>query len=151
MKCDPALLGPFSDGELGPDEHALVSSHIRDCAPCQKALREKEALSALFKASLEGQLSQVDLRDFEQGVMDRIHTRRVSWWMGFRDLFVPKKLLIPATAMAAMLVLFFSLLRSPAPVAGPSAIINSFTGEISSVMIIETPKSRQTIIWFTEV
>ncbi|MCP4664758.1 MAG: zf-HC2 domain-containing protein [Deltaproteobacteria bacterium] len=149
-KCEPALVSRFSDGELGPEEHALLSSHLRDCASCQKTHRENQALSALFKASLEGELSQVNLHAFEQGVMDKIQAGNSPWWMGFRDLLAPKKILIPAAAMAAMLVLFFSLMRPLAPVTAPSAIINSFTGEVSSVMIIETPKSRQTIIWFNE-
>ena len=149
-KCDPALVSRFSDGELGPEEHALISSHLRDCASCQKTHRENQALSAICKAGLEGELSRVNLHGLEQGVMDKIQAGRDPWWVGFRDLLAPKKLLIPAAAMAAMLVLFFSLMKPLAPVTAPSAIINSFTGDVSSVMIIETPKSRQTIIWFSE-
>jgi hypothetical protein len=35
-------------------------------------------------------------------------------------------------------------------VTAPSAIINSFTGSMSSVMIFETPETRQTILWYKE-
>ena len=150
IKCDPALVSRFSDGELGPDEHVLVSSHLEDCPSCQKTHRENQALSTLFKTTLERELPLLNLHGLEQGVIDKIQAGRRAWWHGFKDLFPPRKFLIPAAAMAAMFVLFFSLMRPFAPVTAPSAIINSFTGEISSVMIIETPKSRQTIIWFSE-
>jgi anti-sigma factor RsiW len=150
IKCDPALVNRFFDGELGPREHALVRSHLRDCPSCQKINESNQNLSALFKNAFEKELSQVNLRGLEQGVMDNIQARSAPWRSGFKGLLAPKKLIIPAAAMAAMLVLLFSLMRPFDPVSAPSAIINSFTGEISSVMILETPKSRQTIIWFSE-
>ncbi len=149
-KCDQALVSRFYDGETGPEEHARLSSHVRDCAYCQKTHQENQALSALFKAGLEEELSRVNIHSLEQGVMDEIQAAQAPWWLGFKDILAQKKLILPAAAMAAMFVLFFSLLRPIAPVTAPSAIINSFTGEVSSVMIIETPKTRQTIIWFNE-
>ena len=33
---------------------------------------------------------------------------------------------------------------------GPSAVVSSFSGNVSSVIIMETPETRQTIVWFSE-
>jgi len=147
--CDPGLIERFFDNELGPDEHRRVSKHLKSCPFCQKALRDNQAISTLFKSSLNKELSQTNLDDLEERVVDLIREKSVPWWKKITDLFVSRKLLIPATAMAAILI-FITLTRQPAPVSDPSAIIKSFSGDVSSVMIIETPKSRQTIIWYNE-
>ncbi len=149
-KCDPALLNRFFDQEIRPEERAKVSEHLKDCSLCQKALQDNKYLSALFKAGLDKELSQANLDGLDQRVLSLIRRKRFSWWMKTKDLFVSKRFLIPATAMATIFVLFFSLARDPASVSGPSAIVKSLTGDLSSVMIIEEPKSRQTIIWFNE-
>ena len=64
--------------------------------------------------------------------------------------FASLRYTIPATVAAGLLVFFgyAHFLAKPAPV--PSAIINSFTGSMSSVMIFETPETRQTILWYKE-
>jgi len=49
-----------------------------------------------------------------------------------------------------MLVMFFYLAMMPVPASGPSAIIDSLQGDFASVMILETQKSRQTILWIHE-
>ena len=149
MKCDPTLLARLFDRELGLDEAARVGRHLKNCPSCQKELRENEDISTLFKAGLDDQLSRIDLSDLEQRVLEHIQRNRVPWWMRLRELFVSKRFLVPATAIATILLLF-SLTRHPVTVSGPSAIIDSFTGEISSVIILETPRSRQTILWFSE-
>lgn len=60
------------------------------------------------------------------------------------------KFLIPAAAMVAIFFILFSLTGPSVSVSGPSAIVKSFSGDTSSVIILETPESRQTIIWFNE-
>ncbi|MDM8522234.1 zf-HC2 domain-containing protein [Desulfococcaceae bacterium HSG8] len=149
-KCNPLLLNRFFDQELGPDEHARVSKHLRDCPSCQKALRENQSLSALVADNFEKTVSGTRFDHIEDNVLERIRNDRIPWQIKLKSLFAPKRLLIPAGALVAIFILFFSLVKSPVPVSGPSAIINSFTGDISSVIIIETPESRQTIIWFNE-
>jgi len=149
ITCDAALIGRFFDSELGLDEDAQVGRHLKNCPSCQKELRENEAISALFKAGLDDQLSQIDLSDLEPRVLELIQRNGVPWWMRLRNMFVSKRFLVPATAIAIIL-LFFSLTRHPVTLSKPSAIIDSFTGEISSLIIFETPKSHQTILWFSD-
>jgi hypothetical protein len=147
--CDPALLERFLDQEVGPEEHAQISEHLGHCGLCQKALQDIQALSTLFKTSIKREISHGRLEDLEEQVMTRIRGPRVSWWIKLKELLFSKKLYVPIAAAAA-LALFFYLTMPSTPARGPSAIINSFTGEITSVMIIETPRSRQTILWFHE-
>ena len=147
--CDQSLIDRFFDKELGQDEYARISKHLSSCPSCQKTLQENKAISALFKTRLNKEFSQTNLDDLEDRVLDLIQKKRTRWWEKLGGLFVPKRLLIPAAAMAAIL-LFFSITRQPALVSAPSAIVKSFSGEVSSVMIIETPKSRNTIIWYSE-
>ena len=147
--CDQTLIDLYFDNELGQDEHARFSEHISHCPSCQKALRDNQAISTLFKSGLDKEVSQANLDALEERVLDLIRKKRSPWWRKVIDLFVSKKLLIPAAAMAVMLI-FFSIIRQPAPVSVPSAIVKSFSGDVSSVMIIETPKSRNVIIWYNE-
>lgn len=149
ITCDPALIGRFFDRELGLDEDAQVDRHLKNCHSCQKELRENEAISNLLKVGLDDQLSQIDLSNLEPRVLELIQRNGVPWWMRLRNIFVSKRFLVPAAAMAIIL-LFFSLTRHPVPVSKSSAIIHSFTGETSCLIILETPRSHQTILWFSD-
>ena len=147
ITCDPALIGRFFDRELGLDEDAQVDRHLKNCPSCQKELRENEAISTLFKAGLDNRLSRIDLIDLEPRVLELIHKNEVSWWKRLRNTFVFKRFLVPVTA-TAIILLFLLFAKHPVPASECSAIINSFTGETSSLIIIQTPRSNQTIIWF---
>lgn len=148
--CDPMQLSRFLDQELGPDESARTEAHLRNCPSCQKAVQDQHALSALFNAKVEKTVSRTDFDHLERNVLTRIRAKQSPWWERAASLIFSRRILIPAVSMAAILIFFFSYPRPPAQVSGPSAIINSFTGDLSSVMILETPRSRQTIIWFDE-
>lgn len=148
-ECDPSLIDRFFDKELSHDEHARIMKHLTHCSLCQKRFQDNQAISALFKAGLDKEISQANLDDLEERVVALVHKKEIVWWKKFVDLSLPKKLVIPAAAVSAIL-LFFCLTRNLAPVSVPSAIVKSFSGEFTSVIIIETPKSRQTIAWYTE-
>ncbi len=148
-ECDPTLIDRFFDKELDQDEHARISKHLAHCSLCQKRVQDNQVISALFKAGLDKELSQTNFDGLEERMVGLVRNKEIVWWKKFIDLSLPKKLVVPIAAMAAIL-LFFCLTRNPSPVSAPSAIVKSFSGEVSSVMIIETPKSRQTIVWYTE-
>jgi len=148
--CDPALLNRFFDQELGPDEYALMTEHIKHCPSCQKALQDAEAISALFSTALDKELSRAKLEKVEEKVLAFIRRKKTPWWLKLGHLLVARRFYVPATAVIAGLILYFSFLAPPTSVSGPSAIINSLKGNVGSVMILETPKSHQTILWFSE-
>ena len=149
--CDPMTLSRFLDQEVGPEEHAQISKHLKHCPSCKKALQEHQSIANLFKTGLERQIAQGRLEALEDQVLARMKGSKISWWAKCVDFVKSWWFCVPAAAAATALALFVYLTRPEAPVTGPSAIINSFTGEITSVMIIETPKSRQTILWFQEI
>ena len=149
IECDQSLLDRFFDKELGQDEYDLVRKHLKACPTCQKALQKNQAISTLFRASLDREISHAGLDRLEERVLDLVRQEEVPWWRRFAEQFILKRPLIPATALA-LFALFFIIERGPVSVSDPSAIVKSFSGETSSVMIIEAPKSGQTIIWYKE-
>ncbi len=150
MNCDPSLLSQFHDQELSPDENARVSSHVRDCPQCRKELQDLQAVSSLFKAGLDKELSRASLSRVQRNVLERIQKKRDPWWKRLPSFFWSGKFLVPAVATAAVLVVSISVTRHTVVESGPSAIVSSFAGETSSVMIMETPDSQHTIIMFCE-
>ena len=149
--CDSTLLNRLFDQELAPDEYAWIDKHLKDCRSCQETLRDTQSISTLFKGNLGKELSRAKLEQVEDNVLGLIQRKEAPWWMKLRGLFVSKKFYVPITATVAALFLLFSLARHPSSVSGPSAITNSFEGDVGSVMILETQKSHQTILWFNEV
>jgi len=148
--CDSNLLNRFFDEELGPDEFARMTHHLKYCPSCQEVLRHNRSVSTLLRTGLDEVLAHANFEEAEEGVLALIQKKRGPWWMKLRDQLVCKKFYVPAAAVATGLVVFFALVTGPAPAPGPSAIINSFEGDVGSVMILETEKSHHTILWFSE-
>lgn len=149
-ECDPIMLCHYYDRELGPGDIKKVDEHLKTCLSCQKALQDHHLISSHFRADLKAKLPHTNLESLEKRVLIRIKDRRGLGWHGISNLLFLKKFYIPATALAAALVIFFSFMFYPASPSDPSAIVTSLTGQISSVMIFETPNTQQTILWFKE-
>lgn len=149
-ECDPILLCHYFDRELGPEDKENVDEHLKTCPSCQKALQDHRLISSHFRADLKAELSQTNMESLEKSVLNIVQDRRAFWWTKISDLLFLKRVYIPATALAAALVIFFTVLYYPVSPSGPSAIVTSLTGQSSSVMIFETPNTQQTILWFTE-
>ena len=148
--CDSSLVDRFWDKELEPDEQDRVREHIKKCAACQKTLQGRQRVSGLFHAGLKAALSQTDLEGLEETILDLAQQRRTPWWMGLRALLISKRVLIPAAAMALILMVFFSVRKPPESLPATSAGVISFAGESESDMIMYAPKTNMTIIWYKE-
>ncbi len=148
--CDPVRLSRFLDRELEPDEYAEINSHIQNCPRCQKILQENQFISSLLRTGLERKGHEVNFQEMEDKVMAKIEKWGTPWQSRFEEFFVSKRFYIPAATVIAVLLVVFSFLGRPISTPGPSAIIKSFQGSVGSVMILETPKSHQTILWFNE-
>ena len=145
--CNPELIDRLYDGELESDKREAIIEHLETCASCQGLLTDSRILSELFRNNVNHVLSHTDFRGLDEKILDRVTKKRFG---KLRRLFLSKPFIIPASAVAAGLLIFFTFFTPHISDPGPSALINSFTGTISSVMIIETPKSRHTILWFAE-
>ena len=148
--CNPILLNLLYDGELSPEEDARVRDHVKNCETCRKEIEKNESISHHFKERLNRELSLVNQDALERIIVDRVREKKEPSRAGFGNIFSPMRFLVPAAAVAAVAFFFFFTTQGPAPNSTPSAIINSFTGDVSSVMILETPETHQTIIWINE-
>ena len=150
MHIDPVEISQFYDKELGPEDDDRARKHIDSCPICSDTFEDLKDLSERVGVHIFSQYSETDGATAEENVLKGIDRKNIPWWKRGRGTFFSKRTLIPVTTMAALIIALFTVLR-PAPVPGPSAIISSLTTSMSSVIIMETPKTRQTILWFNEL
>jgi anti-sigma factor RsiW len=147
--CDDALLYGYMDGQLDSEEDSRVSAHLESCEECRNQLAALSVFSKKFRERVRQTTDSVDFTALEKTVLNKALRERHSR-KPFSNPFASLKYIIPATVTAGLLLFFgYSQYMSP-PQTAPSAIINSFTGSMSSVMIFETPETRQTILWYKE-
>jgi anti-sigma factor RsiW len=147
--CNLELISRYHDGELSQEERSKVESHILGCPSCNKALEDLKRISEQFAAHLADQSTGIDPQKTEKHVLGRLPREKAPWWVKGKETFLSKKMLLPATATAGIVLLFFTVLQTPVP-DSPSAIVTSVSGDVSSIIILETPETRQTILWFNE-
>lgn len=148
--CDFNMLGRFFDRELEADASVAISGHIEHCHSCKEEMQSNQLVSSLLKAGVEDELSRANFQEVEERVLVLIRAKKGPWWVQFKDLCSSKKLYVSAAAMTAALIMFVHVLKAPTSTSGPSAIIDSLQGNFASVVILETQKSRQTILWIHE-
>jgi anti-sigma factor RsiW len=151
-RCDQSLVDQYYDRDLNREEEARFEEHLETCPVCRQALKENQRLSEAFTSGLADAAARTDLDEIETRVMEKIRARGLPWWRRIPSLLTPKRVLLPATVLATLLVVavFYNPL-SRSPNHGPSALVSSLGGETASVMVFETPETRQTIIWFNEL
>ena len=147
--CDPILLDRYLDNDLDDGEKAQVKAHIAGCRQCRSQAATLTAFSQNFRDRVQHAADSVDFIALEKQVLNKALGQYRSRG-GLSRLIASLKYIIPATVTAGLLLFFaYSTYDLKAPPV-PSAIINSFTGSMSSVVIFETPETRQTILWYTE-
>jgi anti-sigma factor RsiW len=147
--CDETLLNRYLDDDLDPRQRQRMADHLHGCRHCQEQLDRMRSFSRDLNARIETASARVDFTALEKQVLNEaLRTRHRR--NGPSRFMAALKYTVPAAATAGLL-LFFAYTRfwvQPTP--APSAIINSFTGSMSSVMIFETPETRQTVLWYNE-
>jgi anti-sigma factor RsiW len=147
--CDEILMERYLDGDLEAGEKARMENHIAECRQCCRQVAAFRAFSQDLRTRVQHVTDSVDFVALEKQVLNKAlrqyRTRGV-----FSRFIGSLKYTLPAAVTAGLLLFFVysNFVVKPAPV--PSAIINSFTGSMSSVMIFETPETRQTILWYHE-
>lgn len=147
--CDPAMISRFFDHELDQKEYDQVARHIETCPLCQMTLDELKLISGMANETIRENWSEAAKGSVEEKVLESIKKIKAPWWIKARDLILSKKILIPLTTGVALILFLSVFFRSPNQT-GPSAIVNSLSGNMSSVIIMETPQTHQTILWFKE-
>ena len=126
-----------------------VEAAFRFQDPHQRVSPGHRNLGDRLKSSLDQVLTDSERTLVENRVIAQVRKQNRQPWAGLQKLLVPKRLfaLTAATGLLLFVLAFFFEAETPS---GPSAIVTSFQGEYSSVMIMETPETRNTIIWFDE-
>lgn len=146
--CDGLLLSRYQDGQLDAEEKARAEVHLGACAACRKEIELLSFFSRECRHRIDMATDAVDFSEIEKSVIVKALRQNRSP-MG-STWFSVLKVLVPAAVLAGIL-LFVGYWQFKEPsVTAPSAIINSFTGSTSSVMIFETPNTHQTILWYNE-
>ena len=150
---DEKTIGKFVDNELSSEISKAISEHIETCPICENITAKYNHLSDIFAQNTSKQLDKIDTGLLGQNVLEQIKSKETDFLKKVFDYFSPKIYLKIASIVAIMvvsLIYFQEQPIRPLDVIGPSAIVNSVDGNVSSVMIFETEKSKQTIIWFSE-
>jgi anti-sigma factor RsiW len=150
-QCNASLLHRFLDNDLEPEAEKTLEQHLLVCGPCKAEIERMRMFREQTRHMIAAKQSATDQAALSESIMAAVHRKRrpalsdPSWW--FRP---PRIIFASATAVMAMLVLFYTGPFYESPLDEPSAIVHSFRAETASVMIWETPKNHQTIIWFDE-
>lgn len=147
--CNPELISAFFDNELDNKTRQRVNEHLKTCTTCQKDLESFASLSEKAREHLSSNPMKVPIIPIEKKVADEIRKQQLPWWTGTKLLKFSKTVLMPSVVVSGLFVFTFMWLKSPVS-AGPSAIVTSLSSETASVIIMETPRSGHTILWFTE-
>ncbi len=145
--CDTELVSRYLDNELDGNELKRVETHISDCKSCRTRLNDYIKIDNGINFLINNR-ADAQSRGFENRVIEAIRGKRAgstSW----KKAVLSKRMLVPAGLAVSVILMFFTFLKSPAQI-GPTAIVSSLSGSGSSVMILETSETRQTILWFNE-
>ena len=147
--CKLEEISRFHDGETYQAETRRIEEHLQECPECRQELTRLREISGKLRQTVEKAHKEMDFQRFEQQILTaaRQHTRLRD---RLKESLFSWRLAIPAAAAALLIVFFINNLFQPSLSSGPSAIIDSFTGQVKSVMILETTSKRQTVIWYSE-
>ncbi len=176
-KCnrfDIETISCFVDEELDAKKQKEVSTHLLTCHDCFETAEMYKRIDHGFKQGLKIQKSIFDDSAFYNKIMTRIREKKQKQTMPIfngkphflpfirlLEFFTPGKIPLQVASFAAIVIFSLGLFQfhkyffadEKGPVAesnGPSAIINSVSGDLASVMILETEGHKHTIIWYKE-
>jgi anti-sigma factor RsiW len=149
--CNQELLSRYHDDELATLERQQVEAHLEKCPACQSTLARFARMGRIGRRHTDRAVAALDAAAMSKRILARRPIARETS-MNWRSWFKPSRLFLPVavTAMALAIYIIPHSFRTKTTHAAPSAIINSFTGSVTSVMFYETPNTHQTIIWISE-
>lgn len=147
IACSAEMISRFMDNELHGDDLSTVQRHVQSCESCRERVDSYSRISSGLKSFINEQ-TWASGQEIETRVIDRIEkTNSLSQWV--KDIILSKRVFIPAGVAVSLSLASLIFFNNPVP-AGPTAIVSSLSGTGSSIMILETNKSRQTILWVKE-
>ncbi|MCD4744137.1 MAG: zf-HC2 domain-containing protein [Desulfobacteraceae bacterium] len=147
---DKKIISEFVDNELSSEENKKISEHIKTCPICKNISEEYIQMSNAFVQRTSIEVEKINTGSLGENVLKQIKRKENGFSKKVFDYFSPKLYLKIASLVAIMVVSLIYFQAQPVNIIGPSAIVNSVDGNASSIMILETEKSKHTIIWFSE-
>jgi anti-sigma factor RsiW len=145
---DKLTLDGYFDGEIDREQAVQIQRHVQTCSTCRQHVAQNRRLADQARQALDCGVLPPQLARIGQAPAGP-SPRKAQ----FSSIFGRNRWrwAIPAgaLAMAATLAGLY-VMPGANPPASPSAIVTSFSGEMSSITILETPNQRQTIIWINE-
>jgi predicted anti-sigma-YlaC factor YlaD len=151
-RCNTQQLLRYQDGDLTIEEQAPVAEHLTQCAECRRFLKQQQQIRVAVQRSAESVAAQIPRPDVEARLIARIRNQG-NPEPAARTLWRPRRW-IPVGALVMTLlagVVFIGPWQETGGISEPSAIVESFHGNVSTVMILETQNTGQTIVWFNEI
>jgi anti-sigma factor RsiW len=164
--CQPELISRFLDKELSIKDEELVKAHLDLCPVCRSIAKDMIEMADQIKAGIRAETENVDFSKINQAVLSRIRlekTEKPSFLSHVIDFFSNsvdfimgeirssrRRTLIPASALLASIAFILIITATTgifSPENVPSALVSSVSSDVSSVFIMETTGTKQTIIW----
>lgn len=147
--CDEEQLSLYIDGESGAEESQQIERHLQRCPGCRQYVQQQKEMAQTLRREVSIAQQAVDFERLEKQIV-RASGGRPAPGDWLRERLFSWKMMLPVAAAAALVLFVFTHWFAPPATPGPSAVINSFTGKVSSVMILETPQRHHTVIWYRE-
>lgn len=140
----------YIDGDLSRHQRRQIRQHLGTCPACRDLAARFQEVTPTFNELTELPGGSIDparlyerLQQSTENPADfrarRIFTRPV------------RPFLVAAASLAALFVISLFALNNHGPaITGPSAIVKSIDTDYAAVMILETPETHHTIIWYSE-
>lgn len=146
--CNIEELYQFADGELLGTEKEQAESHLALCPRCREVFQQSRQLAVLHQKFTQDRNLDFTHPAMTAKVMKRLRQGPQPRYQRFQHYF-PKWVTVPLATAVLLLALALPWLLQD-QITEPSAIITSLTSESSSVMMFETPVSKQTVIWIAD-
>jgi predicted anti-sigma-YlaC factor YlaD len=146
--CDAELISRYIDGEIEDIELAGLKTHITGCESCRTRIDDYGKIGIGLNSLIHGHAGTVT-GEPEYKVVEAIRRKAGPGFKDWKKVIFSKRVMVPVGLAASVTFIFMTFFSNPAPV-GPTAIVSSLSGSGSSVMVLETAETRQTIIWIGE-
>lgn len=151
------MLSQFVDNALPSQITRTLEEHLTSCPACQQTVKKYQNITNQVVNGIQRHSNRMNDTEIEKNLLIKIRKENAkkkwnfSYLNGFIDFIKVKKIYLQMASFAAILLLSMAFLQDQRPAFHtPSAIVNSIDGEMASVMILETPDRRHTIIWYKE-
>ncbi|MEE4365277.1 MAG: zf-HC2 domain-containing protein [Desulfotignum sp.] len=149
-KYSKKQISRYIDGELPRHQLQQIQQHLDTCPACRDLVAQFLDVSRSFNEMAELPGVAIDLTCLYQTMGKPVEKSAKPWTSRFFSKPV-RPFLATAVSIAA---LFFISVYAPnhdeTVTTGPSAIVTSINTDYTAVMILETPDTHHTIIWYSE-